>query len=94
MKQIFSLTSSIFSLGRELSLNPAIHPEMIMSGFAWKALQHCFFALWNDADRKDLVADILRDSVFTLQHLTSFSFVFTHQMQTNNSPFSKDNIFY
>lgn len=45
LKIIFALSRAIFELGKELSVTPYIHPEIIQSGFAWKCIQHSYFAL-------------------------------------------------
>ncbi|CDW89296.1 UNKNOWN [Stylonychia lemnae] len=93
MKLVFELSSSILNLTMQISLNPALHPELIISGFAWKCLQQCYFALWQD-EKRGLVHNFLKDAIATIQHLTSFSYVFTHQLQTNNSPFEQSNKFF
>jgi len=35
---IFDISRSIFELTREMTKNPVLHPELIASGMAWKAL--------------------------------------------------------
>jgi hypothetical protein len=40
---IFDLNRSIFELTREITKNPVLHPELIASGMAWKALKYIYF---------------------------------------------------
>lgn len=42
---IFDITRSIFELTREITKNPVLHPELIASGMAWKALKYMYFSL-------------------------------------------------
>lgn len=42
---IFDITRSIFELTREITKNPVLHPELIASGMAWKALKYIYFSL-------------------------------------------------
>jgi len=81
---IFNLAKSIFEVGRYLSLNPCVHPELIQSGFAWKCLQHSFFSLLPDFRLDPDVIQILRDSTYTLQHLTSFASIFIPALHNQN----------
>ena len=39
---IFDMTRSIFELTREITKNPVLHPELIASGMAWKALKYIY----------------------------------------------------
>jgi hypothetical protein len=40
---IFDLSRSIFEFTREITKNPVLHPELIVSGMAWKALKFIYF---------------------------------------------------
>lgn len=42
---IFDMTRSIFELTREITKNPVLHPELIASGMAWKALKYIYLQL-------------------------------------------------
>lgn len=39
---IFDMSRSIFELTREITKNPVLHPELIASGMAWKALKYIY----------------------------------------------------
>jgi hypothetical protein len=72
---IFAITKSIFSLTRDVTLHPILHPELIESGLVWQSVQHCYFDLVSDEYRKDLdnLQTILKDCSRTLKHLVSFA---------------------
>lgn len=42
---VFDLSRSIFELISEITKNPVLHPELIASGMAWKALKYIYFQL-------------------------------------------------
>ena len=39
---IFNITRSIFELTGEITKNPVLHPELVASGMAWKALKYIY----------------------------------------------------
>ena len=70
---IFGITKSIFELTKEITKNPVLHPELIASGLAWKAVLHIFFYLKDEVKKfKDLPAS-LKFATITLKNLISFS---------------------
>lgn len=42
---ILNITKSIFSLTKEITCYPVLHPELIASGLVWQAIQHVYFDL-------------------------------------------------
>lgn len=70
---IFDITRSIFELTREITKNPVLHPELIASGMAWKALKYIYFSLKEETNQfQDLKAS-LREATVTLKNIISFA---------------------
>jgi hypothetical protein len=40
---IIEIARSIFELTKEITKHPVLHPELIASGMAWKALKFVYF---------------------------------------------------
>jgi len=71
---ILRIAATIFSLTKELTCFPALHPELIASGLVWQAVRHGYFDLSEKTYRKnEQVKAIIADSAYTLKHLVSFA---------------------
>ena len=70
---IVDLQKSIFELTKEITKNPMLHPEMIASGLAWKAILQIYFNLKEEKKKfRDLDYSI-KSACITVKNLISFA---------------------
>mmetsp|Transcript_3245 Transcript_3245/g.2185 ORF Transcript_3245/g.2185 Transcript_3245/m.2185 type:complete len:136 (+) Transcript_3245:2867-3274(+) len=70
---LVDLQKSIFELTKEVTKNPMLHPEVIASGLAWKAVMQIYFNLKEEKKKfRDLDYSI-KSACITLKNLISFS---------------------
>ncbi len=69
---ILDITRAIFELSKEVTKFPVLHPELIASGLAWKAIKHIYFGLTEEVRVFSELHTILKSATLTLKSLISF----------------------